>query len=374
MVRGIIIACVLVVAGAAEDNDVMSLMQMRAHQVESGECAAFDAKYPDLVKVDFALAENTNNNLGGLGPQTGEEGLYYQNVATANAAGDVYDLRVTVFGDSYTPNNAKNNGENGHYGQINVACGTSVNLKFQFIDQKTGEPAALERFMISFFDMDQGRFGGGEEHIILWPGYASTLLSTVTEVQKTDVPCPQGVGTCEKFSSSTGGVGADNPKDPLVLTEQQAARTFAVYYEGVSEFMVTLTAGAGKGGRNFLFTGMSEVAYADVEECCPDHICGCKAECAEIQQELEEKCTLSKCAMCEECQTTTTTTTAAPASKEETCENSMTFQISSDSLAENTLGETDGRLLFKSVAEHNGAVLICLLQMSRVNRSTMGRK
>merc|ERR1712232_1534998 len=137
--------------------------------------------------------------------------------------------------------------------------------------------------------------------------------------------------------------------DPLTLTEQQAARTFSVLYEGVSEFSVTLKTGPGKGGRNFIFTGMSEVAYADVEECCPDHVCSCKAVCmdqaggdctaftnqivcpqsqcqwnaventcepqgGQVQsQSWEEKCSIARCAGCDQCDTTTTTTTAAPA-------------------------------------------------------------
>merc|ERR1712216_602148 len=50
--------------------------------------------------------------------------------------------------------------------------------------------------------------------------------------------------------------------------------------------------------------------------------------------------------------------TQPPATKEETCDDAVTFGVSAEQLVENTLGEGGGgRLLFKNVAEHQGASL-----------------
>jgi hypothetical protein len=234
-------------------------------------------------------------------------------------------------------------------------------LEFEFVDQKTGQPAELSSLVFSWFDLDKGTLGGGEETVMLWPGYANTVVSSTSEVVQSMVPCPSGAGAaeCKSFTSSTSGTGKDNPTNPLTLTSQQAARTFSVYYRDVSSFSVTLKAGAGFGGRNFLFTGMSEVAYASVEECCPDHICGCKSFCTDSDLSWDQKCTHAKCSACNECVATTTTTTPAPASKEETCQDGITFDLSN--LVENTLGSTTagapGRLLFKNVVDHEGRSL-----------------
>jgi len=332
--------------------------------LESESCDAFDSKYPDLVKVDFALAKNTVNNLGGVGPESdAAKELYYHNVAQVNADGDKYDLRVTVAGDSYTARDPHSNGENGHYGVVNVKCGTSVDLNFQFVNPTTGEPASLSNLVFSWFDLDSGTLGGGDESVTLWPGYANIVVSSNSEVVKSTVACPKSSGKCTRFSSSTGGNGKDNPKDPMTLTRQQAARTFSVYYEDVSSFKVTLAAAKGFGSRNFLFTGMSQVSYASVEKCCPAHVCGCKSTCQENGAPWEQKCELANCAACDECsETTTTTTTQAPASKEETCKNGLVFELRSESLVENTLGSKTedakaGRMLFKNVIEHNGQSL-----------------
>jgi hypothetical protein len=321
-------------------------------------CDAFDEANPTLVKVDFALAENSISNLGGVGPQTGAaEQLYYKHAATANANGDYYDLKVTVRGDSYHAKTPHTNGENGHYGVINVACGTSVDLEFQFVNPTTGEPASLEHLIFSWFDLDKGRFGGGDEQIVLWPGHSNTIVSSFTEIEQDEVDCPAGADAqkCKSFLSSTWGVGKDNPTNPMTLTKQQAARTFSVEYKHVSSFSVTLSAAAGFGSRNFLFTGMSQVAYSSVEECCPEHVCGCQSSCSESDATWENKCTLAKCSACDECVETTTTTTAGPVTKEETCNDGLTFELTSDNLVENTLGVyKKGRMLFKKVLEYEG--------------------
>merc|ERR1712224_729332 len=65
----------------------------------------------------------------------------------------------------------------------------------------------------------------------------------------------------------------------------------------------------------------------------------CEPQGEQVQsQGWEEKCSIARCAGCDQCDTTTTTTTAAPASKEETCEDALTFGVSTENLVENTLG------------------------------------
>lgn len=343
------------------DDISVDLLQARSFEVnnvfDADTCDAFDAANPTLVKVDFTLADNTVSNLGGLGPQTEvAEQLYYKNAA-ANAAGDAYDLKVTVHGNGkgYQSKKPKRNGISGHYGIINVDCGTSVDVDFQFIDGKTGQPATLESLIFSWFDLDKGRLGGGDEEITLWPGHGNVEVSSFSEVKQKSVPCPSGAGagTCKTFQSSTWGVGGDNPDNPMTLTKQQAARTFSATYKDVSSFSVTLTAHDGFGNRNFLFTGMSEIAYSSVEECCPVHICGCQSFCADKTR--EEKCSLAKCAACDECAATTTTTTPVPATKEEACQDGLTFELTN--LAENTLGSEGGRMLFNNVLTYQGRSL-----------------
>jgi len=359
---------------STELGDTLNLMQSRAERVAGEEdeiddhqkvgettatttfCAAFETQFPDLVKVDFSLSENTINNLGGVGPETGvSQELYYHNVATVNADGHTYDLRVTTIG-SYATHASRYNGQNGHYGVVNVETGESVNLKFEFIEPATGMAATLQKVFFSWFDVDQGQFGKSSEQIILWPGYTSTLMSTSTEVEKVSVPCPGAAErNCEAFQSRTHGVGKDNPSDPMTLTEQQAARTFSVLYKDVSAFQVTLAAGVGHGTRNFLFTGLSEVTLASVEQCCPDHICGCKAYCIESGEEWQQKCTWAKCAHCTECETTTTTTTQIPPTPTEVCNDALALEFSPANLVENTLGDNlAGRLLFKNVVTYMG--------------------
>merc|ERR1719440_1174443 len=63
------------------------------------------------------------------------------------------------------------------------------------------------------------------------------------------------------FSSSTRGVGKDNPTDPARMSTLQANRMVTFLFDsGLTEFYLTYSVGkAAKGGRNFLFTGRSAV-------------------------------------------------------------------------------------------------------------------
>jgi len=223
------------------------------------------ANDPDIVNIDFSLADHTVNNLGGLGPDTTPfQELYYKGVAQVKLTGQTVDLRITVDSGSYDTNRPDLNGVNTYYGVVSVSSGTSVDLKFNFVDPETGEPAALKKFFFSWFDLDEGKDEKSKETVTLTSGFSEYFLVPGSEVVEDQGP---------SFTSSTYGEGVDNPRDPMNLTPQQASRTFAVMYEDTSEFKVRLTVGAGFASRNFLFTGMSQLVLASVPECCPPHIC-----------------------------------------------------------------------------------------------------
>merc|ERR1719230_1670726 len=105
--------------------------------------------------LDLARARVTHSNLGGAGPDSGPETLVYSNVFPNT------DLTVTAT-SPYTPNllNANggvlHNGLHGGFGVINMACDSSVDLKFQFVDANTGSAVTPAPFVFTWFDSDHG--------------------------------------------------------------------------------------------------------------------------------------------------------------------------------------------------------------------------
>ena len=61
------------------------------------------------------------------------------------------------------------------------------------------------------------------------------------------------------FRSGRQGGGNNNPGDPGALTPVQKRKTVSFLFEDVSSFTATLAVGRGRGGRNILFAGDSNL-------------------------------------------------------------------------------------------------------------------
>ena len=84
------------------------------------------------ISFDFFSSDLAYSNLGGRGPDTfAPSGIRYVNVGSMSApSGRMvhFDLLVTAR-SAYTPFDSSSNGLNGRFAQINVASGTSVDLR-----------------------------------------------------------------------------------------------------------------------------------------------------------------------------------------------------------------------------------------------------
>ena len=121
------------------------------------------------TSLDFEGVDTIVNNLGGLGPDFGEEPIIHY----VGVDGDgLYDLIVRNI-SYYLPNmkdasagvagtGASRNGISGKFGNINVAQGVETDLEFCFTHSDSGDYAPLERFFMTFYDFDRGNGGSME--------------------------------------------------------------------------------------------------------------------------------------------------------------------------------------------------------------------
>ena len=113
------------------------------------------------TSLNFTTLEVFPNNLGGFGPDFGEEqtmrylqvdedGLYDLEVTNTS----FYDVnRASIDGDGVWLG-AQRNGVNGNFGQVNLQQGVSTDIEMCFYYQGTETPATIEKFYFSFMDFD----------------------------------------------------------------------------------------------------------------------------------------------------------------------------------------------------------------------------
>lgn len=228
--------------------------------------------------VDFTKASVVHSNLGGSGPDTGDETLVFGNVKSG--------VNLVISATSpYTPNSVnaqggilRNDIKNG-FGVVNLASGSSVDLKFQFQDAATGAPKTMESFLFTFFDADHGMAHESREAVTV-SGFSSYKFSEETaldiiETATDDAALAAGAGVAT-FTSTMRGGKVDNPTNPMSLSELQERRTVVLMFENKADF--TVSAGesgyANAQGRNIFFSGSSAMVCQEEAKCssyaCPD--------------------------------------------------------------------------------------------------------
>merc|ERR1719324_2367011 len=217
-------------------------------------CVAGAPKCEPQEVCDQAVKMNTltvtQNNLGGVGPDTGAEEIRYSNAAVVN--GQTVDLVLSTDGAFQTHKPAKN-GNAGPFGILNVKCGTSVTVNFKVVNSDTGAPVSLDKVALTWYDLDEGKKEKGRATVTAC-GTTGGIVSENTELTT------KREGDCSHATSSVAGTGKDNPTSPHKLDSVQISRAVTYPFEGVSEFSSTLSLAKGFRGRNFLFALEPSVA------------------------------------------------------------------------------------------------------------------
>eukprot|EP00966_Prymnesium_polylepis_P172653 3993005-Prymnesium_polylepis.1 len=189
-----------------------------------------------------------HSNLGGLGPDFAAPAtLLYRSVGRTSDGRSI-DLAVSALGN-YTAPRPDKNGISGRFGIINLAGGSRSSMRFSFVDSESGAAVVMRHFYLSIFDLDQGTDGAARETLTA-QGFSSYVRSSDSEL---DV-LHSGADEIQ-ISSTERGIQADNPTDPLDLTDVQGRRAVMLKFAETSQLQLTLTVGDSNWGRNFMFTG-----------------------------------------------------------------------------------------------------------------------
>lgn len=229
--------------------------------------------YPHL-----RLLKTLHNNLGGHGPDAGDEGLRYR--AHLEGTKHSQDLIVDVHADSpYNPMYPEHNGlsssagqvraiSGGHslselctgegcdeavsFGTINILPDSDVNFTFAFFDLDL-QPLFLDEISLTWFDLDHNGCLGPQDctplavESVTPRGDFSAYLSSTTQVKY------KLAGERATFRASQRGDIHDNPITSILLTEEQMDKAVTSMYSKTHQLKVSLGATAGPTPRFFMF-------------------------------------------------------------------------------------------------------------------------
>jgi len=204
--------------------------------------AAGDCNHPETCQksVKVSLDTITQNNLAGVGPDSGAEEIRFSKAALVD--GTVIDLVLKAVGGNYK-GKASANGKKGSFGVTNLKSDSDVELEFSFLNSDTQVPVVLDSVALSFYDLDEGKKGKSRTTLTSCEA-TNAVLTTNTEL------FVQQTGGCYAISSGAHGTKLNNPTAPDSLTQEQGARSVSFVYKSVSSVKVTMAMGKGYGWRN----------------------------------------------------------------------------------------------------------------------------
>mmetsp|Transcript_8955 Transcript_8955/g.16119 ORF Transcript_8955/g.16119 Transcript_8955/m.16119 type:complete len:430 (+) Transcript_8955:56-1345(+) len=250
------------ICGGKELSDIYQLVDCSpATPTTTTTTNACGFSHPTEIRMENSHL--VTNNLGGAGPDTDSpKELRFTGVATIDGAN--VDLVVQSM-STYQPGVAEGNGVFGEFGRINVKEGSSVDLKFSFVDGKSGQPVVLPAFYLSIFDIDQSERGDQTESVTVDVG---GMDQYVTDSMSEVLVAPGAQGKVV-FTSTRHGAPCDDPKDPWEFSEvkcdgsrvDQRLRAVTMHFSNVATVSlspsVSCTGEECFGYRSLIFAGSS---------------------------------------------------------------------------------------------------------------------
>jgi len=208
--------------------------------------------YLELKKVIWS-------NLGGLGPDSGREGIFWRVRANRHVGlpeefedESLHDLQLRVHAtSSYQAKCPECNGKAKDLCQISCESGTNVSVVMQFYDAVTKKNVTLPRGSLTFVDFDREDMQRAIEFVTV---PVDTFSRTYTANGTTLLfQRESGMGSIT-FWAGIQGVGMDNPDRPWILTPTQKRKSLTLQFEHLSELEVTMgSVDAGTVEREMLF-------------------------------------------------------------------------------------------------------------------------
>jgi hypothetical protein len=208
------------------------------------------------VELDFGKANLTHHNLGGLGPDSGLEGMRFAGIGKHN--GQEFDLLVTS--TNFSSDFAPFSGLYGKFVFLFINRVTSVHLRFQILQTGTTSPFKLPKFYFTFYDIDADSDSKGEEKLTV-SGLHRHIVSP-----NLDLVISRSDGQVSFQGTKLFGANGSftEPTDPEVMTTAQQNAAVTLLFLDTAEFVAVFESlpgtTAGLVADDLYFSGKSQLS------------------------------------------------------------------------------------------------------------------
>jgi len=223
----------------------------------------------DSALLNFRYAALIHNNLGGAGPDTGDESMI---ISDAGLLGNgSIAVRISLMPGYTYSGKPENNGLSNGILTINIMGGAETSFLVEILDGHR-RPLVLPRFFMSVLDIDAGSLHDQGKH----PGHAGGVeivaisdLSAYYKMDDTTVYVKKKTDYGTSFIANLTGSEADNPSSAWGLSKDQAKKTVVAEFRDLSSYHMSFRVyeQQGSGGRNFMVTGVSDLIAAPFGGC-----------------------------------------------------------------------------------------------------------
>eukprot|EP00927_Polykrikos_kofoidii_P044221 TRINITY_DN38248_c0_g2_i1.p1 TRINITY_DN38248_c0_g2~~TRINITY_DN38248_c0_g2_i1.p1 ORF type:complete len:497 (+),score=72.48 TRINITY_DN38248_c0_g2_i1:202-1491(+) len=192
------------------------------------------------------------------GPGQGVEFLRFRAVAVVNDR--VVDLVVANV-EGYIPANSTRNGKVGSMGQINIAAGETITLRFQVVNTDTNELVAVDKMYFTLFNTYGGPSGNSDvgARTILADGISEYFVDTFSSISSEVLSADRVAFSTKPRHMATSEVG-----DPMSQLLNEFADMVVLTLRKTSSFDLTFSVVADAEGWDFQFFGWSQlVTFGD---------------------------------------------------------------------------------------------------------------
>eukprot|EP00403_Amphidinium_massartii_P027038 CAMPEP_0178389482 /NCGR_PEP_ID=MMETSP0689_2-20121128/10141_1 /TAXON_ID=160604 /ORGANISM="Amphidinium massartii, Strain CS-259" /LENGTH=615 /DNA_ID=CAMNT_0020009937 /DNA_START=65 /DNA_END=1912 /DNA_ORIENTATION=+ len=198
-----------------------------------------------------------NNNLGGMGPDKGKRKEMRLRVELGSGKGvkHRYDLVIQNTTTYYPKDPSKNGLIDGvrDFFRINTRGKSTTRFKARFFDKDTGKPAKIDRFFITWYDIDKTRTSLHEK--LLVKDFARYTLTETTKLGTST----KGAGW-RQFNAKQNFKGTGANFNPDRLTNKQFDVSVLLQYAKFKKIEFKLrTTGSKTVGRNYMFSGTTKL-------------------------------------------------------------------------------------------------------------------
>jgi len=161
------------------------------------------------------------NNLGNQGPDSGAEGILFNDVFPHR--GETIKMLLSA-AEGYEKATKATNNARGNIASINLVTGGRADLTFKFFDEND-KPVKVGPFYISFLDFDEHQKEGKAREYLTINSFKKYVLDDNTVVRAIATNDDESSMT---FHSTTFGIGKDNVRNSKKLTDEQKTKAVSV--------------------------------------------------------------------------------------------------------------------------------------------------